>query len=209
MSTWITFFFLFSLFCYHYWGGWTSRAQFRAGGWTSRSALLLLLLLWGATRKTPRLAVPVVPLPQLVVGVGLTRLTRYHENAISSCGALFYLSQKYHRAHVKPLDLYTAHEVYMVYTCLQLCYTIYIYIYYIYIALIYYIILHKTILHIVRTLNCRVSSGVIVVLVAMMVYLFQTLWNCPKPNRSALKVHFSASNEPVLYYIVLYYLLFY
>jgi hypothetical protein len=50
-----------------------------------------------------------------------------------------------------------------------------IYILYIYIALIYYIILHKTILHIVRTLNCRVSSGVIVVLVAMMVYLFQTL----------------------------------
>ena len=38
-----------------------------------------------------------------------------YENTISSCGALFYLSQNKGRAHAKPLDLYTAHEGYIWY----------------------------------------------------------------------------------------------
>ena len=77
-------------------------------------ALLLLLLVWGVIQSPSLLAVPVVPLPQLVIGVGLTRLTRYHENAISSCGALFTWAKGNIELTLNPW-IYTLHMRYIWY----------------------------------------------------------------------------------------------
>ena len=73
-----------------------------------------------ATHNAPRASLPVVPTPQLVVGFGLTRLSRYHQNTMSSCGALFWLEPKVGVCTAKTLDLYncTTWE-YMGYTYLH------------------------------------------------------------------------------------------
>ena len=144
------FFFLLPFLYYLYWGGWTpSRSQFRACGWTNRSARLLLL----PPRLNELLAIHLDLLclwsPCLnsqsasdSPGSRATMKTQYR-----AAGALFYLSQKQHRAHVHPLDLYTAHEGYIwcihVFMYVNWIEYIYIYIYIIYLFVYLYLYIDR------------------------------------------------------------------